>query len=97
MYDVIKTKPVAKFFYKGTNSRPVSRTVLITENKGKVFLGYEIQQGNTVRDVSKAPIKSYRKDWIATVGQLRSDNSLRKTRKENESTLTRLSLAEANI
>lgn len=96
MYELIKTQPVAKFYYKGTKTHPVQRTVLITESNKDFFKGYEIRSGAEVRDVDQAPIKSFRRDEIARVEQLRSDSALRKTMKKDASTMTRMSINRLN-
>lgn len=94
-YGIVKNKPVAKFYYQGNHNRPIQRTVLITEADGTKFTGYEVREGNTVRTVEDAPVKSFRRDQIATREDLRSDSALRKTLKNGESTLKRMSITAA--
>lgn len=77
-YKIIETMPVARFFYKGSHSHPVRRTILITESNQNYLFGYELREGNTVRIAAKAPLKSYRRDKIAKGGNLRLENPLRK-------------------
>jgi len=91
-HELVKTRPAAKFFYKGTHSHPVKRTVLITEQEKEYFKGYEVREGGTVRDIEEAPIKSFRIDKIAMTNELRSDNPLR-TKVANP-TLERMSLSQ---
>src|SRR5579859_5410932 len=91
-YDIIKNQPVAKFFYKGTHSHPVKRTVFITENERDYIKGYEVREGTDVRDVDDAPVKTFRKDKIATTSQLRTDNPL--WNKKDKCTLTRMSISQ---
>lgn len=67
-YDIVEKQPAAKFYYRGSHTHPVRRTVLIIEDLPKVLIGYEIREGNDVRSVKNAPIKSYRKDRIAKGG-----------------------------
>jgi len=67
-YDITYTKPAAKFFYKGTHSHPVRRTVLIIEDNPEFFVGYELRAGNKVRSLKEAPVHTYRKDRIARYG-----------------------------
>jgi len=74
-YRPVKNMPVAKFYYKGTHSHPVRRTVIITENTSRLLTGYELREGSTVRGFNKAPIKTYRKDKVATHRQLRRPKS----------------------
>lgn len=88
-YDIIRNQPVAKFFYKGTHSHPVKRTVLITEQNRDYFTGYEVREGINLRTIDEAPIKSFRKDKIATTSQLRTDSPMYS--KKDEPTLTRMS------
>lgn len=90
---IIKNQPVAVFYYKGTHSSPVKRTVLITESNRNMIKGVELREGNTLRDVDEAPIKSYRLDKVATTSQLRKDNVLRDNK--NKSTYSRMSLSKA--
>jgi hypothetical protein len=92
-YPIIRNKPVAQFWYKGTHSHPVKRTVLITEQTKDYFKGYEVREGTQLRDVEKAPIKSFSFEKVATTEQLRSDNPLRKGK--NRTTLTRMSVSQA--
>jgi hypothetical protein len=79
VYSLVKNQPVARFFYRGKHTHPVRRTVLIVENNGKTFTGYELREGSIVRNtLDKAPIKSFRKDRIATIGQIDRRRKLRK-------------------
>lgn len=93
MYNIVRNRPVAQFYYKGTKKAPVRRTVLITEQDKETIKGYEVREGSQVRDVEDAPIKTFRLDKVATTSQLRSDNPLRN--KKDQSTYTRMSLTEA--
>ena len=72
VYSLINHKPVAKFFYQGSHSHPVRRTVLIIQETDTKIVGYEFRCGNTVRTVSQAlqenAVKTYRKDKIAKWG-----------------------------
>ncbi len=92
-YEIIKGRPVAKFFYKGTHSHPIKRTVLITETSKSYFKGYEIREGATVRGTDDAPIKSFSIDKIASTDDLRSDNPLR-TKRNGKCTLERMSMSQ---
>jgi len=69
-YEILAKKPVAKFYYQGTHSHPIRRTVLLIEETDTFLRGYEFRAGNTVRSVSEAmsEIKTYRKDRIARWG-----------------------------
>jgi hypothetical protein len=93
-YEIVRNQPVASFYYKGSHSRPVQRTVFITETDGNVFKGYEIREGNEVREVKDAPIKSFRKDWIATAGELRANSAVRSKMKADQCTLVRMSMKQ---
>ena len=70
IYDLVTKKPVARFYYKGTHTHPVRRTVLVIEDRDNMIIGYEIREGGVVRDIGEATktIKSYRKDRIAKWG-----------------------------
>ena len=70
LYNLVTQKPVARFFYKGTHSHPVRRTVLVIEDREDSIIGYEFREGSTVRDLSEARkhIKQYSKDKIAKWG-----------------------------
>jgi hypothetical protein len=69
-YRIVRTLPVSRFYYQGSHSHPVRRTVLITENHKNYFRGYEMREGSVVRTkISQAPIKSYSKSKIAKIGQ----------------------------
>jgi hypothetical protein len=77
-YKLTKNSPVAKFWYKGTHSHPVKRTVLVIESDRYVLTGYEIREGAEIRKLPKAPIKSYRRDRIARGRNLRLESPQRK-------------------
>ena len=70
-HEPVRNRPVAKFFYKGTHSHPVRRTVLIIENMPNYIRGYELREGSETRSLKDAPIKTYRKSRIATQKQCR--------------------------
>lgn len=89
--ELIRNKPVAKFYYKGSHSHPVKRTVLIAEQNNEYIKGFELREGQTVRSAEDAPVKTFRLDQIATTDKLRND-SPRRTKKKSNSTLERLSL-----
>lgn len=95
-YKPVRNNPVAKFWYRGHHTHPVRRTILIVESTPQLFVGYELREGRTIRNLKNAPIKSYRKDKIACAYSLRSDAPLRR-KNPNASTLQReklLSLIE---
>lgn len=92
-YQVVKNLPVARFWYKGTHTHPVRRTVLVTESNRNYICGYELRDGNIVRTATKAPIKSYRRDKIARGISLRVDNPQRKLA-PTKSTLVRRPLID---
>jgi len=70
-YKLVNTHPVARFYYKGSHSHPVRRTVLITEATDDRLIGYEVRVGDVVRKPSEAPIKAYLRRKIAKVKQMR--------------------------
>ncbi len=96
MKNLIKTDPVAKFYYKGSHSHPVRRTILILEITPKVITGYEIREGKTLRNFNKAKIKSYSRSKIAKFGDYsRLKMNKQFAKKPNKATtLTRLSYQE---
>ncbi len=69
-YEVVRERPIARFYYKGSHSHPVRRTVLIIENKPRFLRGYELREGSDVRPLSQAPVKTYTKSRIAKHSQL---------------------------
>ena len=89
-YKLINRRPTARFYYQGTHSHPIRRTVMIIEDLPEVLVGYEMREGNITRNMNRAPVKSYRKDQIARY----SDYSrLPKPKgKKTQSTLTRTNL-----
>lgn len=87
-YNPVKNYPVARFWYKGSHTHPVRRTVLVIESTKDSITGYELREGNTVRIGAKAPIKTYNRDKIARGESLRSDSPIRKL-KPKQSTLVR--------
>ena len=66
-YPILRNKPVAKFRYKGTHSKPVRRTVLLTALERNVITGYEIREGNEVRNPEECAIKSFSRDSIQSL------------------------------
>jgi len=72
VYDLVSNKPVAKFYYQGSHSHPIRRTVLVIEDTPTQIVGYEFRCGNDVRSVATAlnenAVKTYRKDRIAKWG-----------------------------
>lgn len=74
-YEIVKNKPVAYFYYKGTShSHPVRRTVLIIESNAFYLTGYELREGSIVRNLKESPIKTYLKRKIATQDKLGASN-----------------------
>lgn len=69
-YELLRSKPVARFYYQGSHSHPVRRTVLLIEERANLLIGYEFRCGKNVRTRAEAvsEIKSYRKDKIANWG-----------------------------
>ena len=70
VYEIANRKPVARFYYQGTHSHPVRRTVVIIEETPTALTGYEFRCGNETRTVNEAlsEVKTYRKDRIAKWG-----------------------------
>ena len=94
VYPFVKSLPVAKFYYQGSHSHPVRRTVLVTESTPAFIRGYEVREGSETRPFTKSKIKTYTRSKIAVVGQC--GRRLRKRTPQdahNCSTLTRLNLA----
>ena len=95
-YSLVRNRPVARFFYRGKHTHPVRRTVLIVENNGKTFTGYELREGDMVRStVDKAPVKSFRKDRIAAIGEIDKRRKLRQStpkKRQDQTTFTRSDL-----
>jgi len=87
-YEIQKNLPVAKFWYKGTHTHPVRRTVLVTESNKEYIKGYELRNGNVIYTASKAPIKTYSRKKIAKGINLRAENPLRR-KNPTKSTLIR--------
>lgn len=64
-YEVARNMPVARFYYQGTHTHPVRRTVLVIRSTRTLIVGYELREGSERRPFSQAPIKSYRRNKIA--------------------------------
>ena len=92
-YSPVRNQPVARFFYRGKHTHPVRRTVVIVENNHTTFTGYELREGMKVRPtVDKAPMKSFRKDRVALIGEIDKRRKLRKITprsRQNQTTFTR--------
>ena len=92
-YKLVRNFPVAKFFYKGTHTHPVRRTILVVEQTREYLRGYELREGRIVRSAGKAPIKTYSRDRIARGNSLRVDSPIRKSH-PNKTTLVRKPLLD---
>jgi len=92
-YNIKSKLPVARFFYKGTHTHPVRRTVLVVQQNENTITGYELREGNETRPGNKAPIKTYCRNKIAKTSSLRLDNPLRRE-KNGKSTLIRRPLMD---
>lgn len=93
VYDLVSKKPVARFYYQGSHTHPVRRTVLVIEERAEMIIGYELREGSTVRTMKEAMkvVKSYRKDRIPNWGDYSRLRMTNKTILKNpeETTLER--------
>lgn len=94
-YEFFKKRPVARFFYQGTHTHPVRRTIILINQTPDIIVGYEVREGSTTRNVKDAPVKSYRKDLIAKVKQIDTRCSLRKRAEGNQ--LNKTTLIRENL
>ena len=92
-YTPVKNNPVARFWYKGSHTHPVRRTVLIIESTDDFIKGYELREGNEVRTASESPIKTFKRSKIAKGSSLRVGSLLRE-KSPNKSTLTRKTIMD---
>jgi hypothetical protein len=67
--DAIRNQPVAKFMYKGSHSKPVRRTVVITELGRNTIGGYEVREGRTTRVLANAGYKTFSRDEIVNMSR----------------------------
>ena len=95
-YPLVRNQPIARFWYQGKHTHPVRRVVAVTDVTPNLITGYELREGNSVRNtVLTAPVKSYRRDRIAMVSQIDARRKLRRTTprtRQNSTTLTRNNL-----
>jgi hypothetical protein len=91
-YKLVNSRPVARFYYKGSHSHPVKRTVLITDSTEYFITGYEVREGALTRPLSDAPVKSYRRTKIARNKNLRVEKRLYLVNGWEDSTLKRENL-----
>ena len=95
-YSLVRNQPIARFWYQGKHTHPVRRVVAVTDVTPTVITGYELREGNTVRNtLANAPVKSFRRDRIATVRQIDARRKLRRTTprtRQNDTTLVRENL-----
>jgi len=96
MMNILKSLPVAKFFYQGNHTHPVRRTVLLVENTPKYLLGYEIRAGNEIFDLQTASLKRYNKSGIAKIGDYSRLRNRKNSRNlpANQTTLVRMELRD---
>ena len=92
MYEIVKHLPAAHFYYKGSHSHPVRRTVLVIESKRNYFRGYELREGVKTRKLYHAPVKTYRRDRIAKLSELGANKH--RLPGPSVSTLRRMNLIE---
>ena len=69
-YEVVRHLPVARFYYQGTHSHPIRRTVLVIRSNKRFVQGYELRCGSEVRTLRTAPVRTYSKAKIATLDKL---------------------------
>ena len=93
-YQPIRNLPVARFYYQGSKSHPIRRTVLVTEANGKFIKGYELRCGSETRTATNAPIRTFCRTKIANFGDLRTDSSDRKRNRKTATTLSRSGLLD---
>jgi hypothetical protein len=93
-YNFTRTRPVARFFYKGDHTHPVRRTIVIIKTTEKIITGYELREGSVVRPFKDAPIKSYSRKKIAKIGQIDKRRILRHRLNLKRTTLVRSDLRE---
>ena len=95
-YALTRNQPVARFFYQAQrHTHPVRRTVLVIESTSTLITGYEMREGAMTRSFGQAPIKSYRRDRIASINEIDSRRTLRKETprsKQKDTTLVRSDL-----
>lgn len=93
-YELVRTLPVARFYYQGNHTHPIRRTILVIESDRKYLKGYELRCGNKVRDREDAPIRTYTKSEITRFGDYSRIRNAKKNsgRALTESTLERSSL-----
>lgn len=63
-YAILRNKPVARFRYRGSHSKPVRRELYLTEVRRNAITGYETREGNTIRSIDEAVIKTFSRDKI---------------------------------
>ena len=94
-YTLVRNLPVARFYYQGSHSHPVRRTVLVVTATSRTITGYELREGSDVRSYNKAPIKSFRRAKIAKVNQCgRRLRQRVEPRQLDRTTLQRVSLVD---
>ncbi len=93
-YQPIRNLPVAKFYYQGSKSHPVRRTILVTEANAKLIKGYELRCGSETRSAASAPIRTFCRSRIAEYGDLREGSGDRKRNRKSATTLSRSGLLD---
>jgi len=95
-YKLVRNLPVLRFYYQGeSHTHPVRRVVAVIKVTRNTYTGYELREGSVIRTQGDAPIKSYRKDKIAKIGQIDKRRVLRKTtpkKQLGETTLSKSAL-----
>jgi hypothetical protein len=64
IFNFIKNKPIASFYYAGTHKRSIKRLVLIKEITDEKILGYELSNNcsKLIENLEKAPVKCFLKN-----------------------------------
>ncbi len=94
MYKIINKHPVARFYYTGTHTHPVRRTVLLIEVQPNFIRGYELREGSITREFKDAPIKSYTRDKIANATPYERRFDVKARKRKGPATYKRQSLLD---
>ena len=67
--NIIRNKPVAKFWYKGSHSKPVRRTLVITELTRDTISGYEVREGRETRMLESSNFKTFTREKMVDMNR----------------------------
>ena len=73
-YELVKTQPIAKFWYKGSHTHPMLKVGLVIKERtnATMITMYVLKDGKQTFKPEDAPVRAFRRDKIAKYYSLRA-------------------------